>query len=187
MHGEALLERSQAAGEASRRDTFLQLMEQYEPALRRLAGAYLQRAADREDLFQEIAVALWQAIPNFRGESSERTWLYRIAHNVAISSTAKLHRRGRTEQTMPEQFEHASVARDAEQKVLRAEKIRLLNESIQRLSVIDREIVLLHLEGLSHAGIEEITGLSEIAIATRLTRIRGKLRGQIHTMEARDQ
>ena len=43
------------------------------PALRRLAGAYMEQPADREDLFQEIAVALWQAIPRFRGESSERT------------------------------------------------------------------------------------------------------------------
>ena len=187
MHGEAVLETSQAAGETSQHDTFLQLMEQYEPALRRLARAYLQQGADRDDLFQEIAVALWQAIPRFRGESSERTWLYRIAHNVAISSAAKLHRRGRTEQTMPERFDHASVARDAEQEVLRAEKLRLLNESIQNLPVIDRQIILLHLEGLRYAEVEEITGLSETAIATRLTRIREKLRGQIHSMEVGDQ
>ena len=187
MHGEAVLETSEAAGETSQHDTFLQLMEQYEPALRRLAGAYLQQGADRDDLFQEIAVALWQAIPRFRGESSERTWLYRIAHNVAISSAAKQHRRGRTEQTMPDRFDHASVARDAEQEVLRVEKLRLLNASIQHLPVVDRQIILLHLEGLRYAEIEEITGLSETAIATRLTRIREKLRGQIHSMEVGDQ
>lgn len=183
MHAEALLETSKATGERIRRDSFLELIEQYEPALRRLAGAYLVQAADRDDLFQEIAVALWRAIPGFRGESSQRTWLYRIAHNVAISSAAKLRRRGRTEETMPERFEHASVARNAEQEVLRAEKLRLLNDSIRDLPVTDRQIILLHLEGLSYAEIEEISGLSETAIATRLTRIREKLRKKIHGME----
>lgn len=183
MHAEALLETSKATGERIRRDSFLELIEQYEPALRRLAGAYLVQAADRDDLFQEIAVALWRAIPGFRGGSSQRTWVYRIAHNVAISSAAKLRRRGRTEETMPERFEHASGARNAEQEVLRAEKLRLLNDSIRDLPVTDRQIILLHLEGLSYAEIEEISGLSETAIATRLTRIREKLRKTIHGME----
>jgi DNA-directed RNA polymerase specialized sigma24 family protein len=40
----------------------------------------------RDDLVQEIALAIWKAIPRFRGDSSERTWVYRIAHNVAITS-----------------------------------------------------------------------------------------------------
>ncbi len=63
--------------------------------MRRLAAVYVNDGRDREDLVQEIAVALWQAIPKFRGEASERTWLYRIAHNTAITASAKLWRRGR--------------------------------------------------------------------------------------------
>jgi RNA polymerase sigma factor (sigma-70 family) len=57
--------------------------------LQRLAGAYVDAREDREDLVQEIAAALWRALPNYRAESSERTWLYRIAHNVAITATVK--------------------------------------------------------------------------------------------------
>ncbi|MBZ5522965.1 MAG: RNA polymerase subunit sigma-70, partial [Acidobacteriia bacterium] len=58
-----------------RRETFLRLIAEYQGALRRLAAVYVTDSRDREDLVQEIAVALWQAIPGFRGESSERTWL----------------------------------------------------------------------------------------------------------------
>ena len=59
--------------EAARRDVFVRLLEQYEPALRRLASGYAAQEADREDLFQEIAVGVWKAIPKFRGDASERT------------------------------------------------------------------------------------------------------------------
>ncbi len=168
---------------ADRRETFLRLIGQYEPALRRLAGAYMERPTDREDLFQDIAVALWQSIARFRGESSERTWLYRIAHNVAISSSAKIRRVGRKEESMPIPFDRFSSSPGAEHALLKEERRLLLLDSIRDLPMIDRQIILLHLEGLSYAEIEEVTGLSVSAIATRLTRIREKLKESIRSKE----
>ncbi|MSV36373.1 MAG: hypothetical protein EXQ47_12375 [Bryobacterales bacterium] len=44
--------------------------------------------AEGDDLLQEITLALWAALPRFRGESSERTWVYRVAHNTGISYIA---------------------------------------------------------------------------------------------------
>src|SRR5947207_202946 len=72
-------------GNADRRRTFEVLLRTYLPALRRLARAYAREAAEQEDLLQEIAMGLWTALPHFRGDASERTWLYRVAHNTAIS------------------------------------------------------------------------------------------------------
>lgn len=184
MVGEAVLEAREETQEASYGDAFLRLIGQYEPALRRLSGAYAEQQSDREDLFQEIAVAVWRALPQFRGEASERTWLYRIAHNVAISSTARLRRRSRTEEGMPELFDPPSPARNAEQEVLKAERLRMLQRAIRDLEVTDRQIILLHLEGLSYNEIESVTGHSASAIATRLTRIREKLKERIHGKEA---
>lgn len=80
---------------------------------------------------------------------------------------------------MPENFEFASVHAGAEDSLLQAEKARLLNASIRELGIVDRQIVLLHLEGLSYAEIEEVAGLSQTAIATRLTRAREKLKQKI--------
>src|SRR5271170_5136471 len=54
------------------------------PALLRLAASYTNTASDRDDLVQDIAIALWKALPKFRGECSERTFLFRVAHNRAI-------------------------------------------------------------------------------------------------------
>lgn len=65
MIAEAVAETSLVSQESDRSDVFLRLVQQFEPALRRLAAAYFHREADRADLFQEIALALWQAIPRF--------------------------------------------------------------------------------------------------------------------------
>ena len=54
-------------------------------ALTRLAASYVNATADRDDLVQDIVVAIWRALPRFRGECSERTFIFRIAHNRAIA------------------------------------------------------------------------------------------------------
>lgn len=181
MLSQAIAQESQEhVQEAARRDVFVRLLEQYEPALRRLASGYAAHEADREDLFQEIAVGVWKAIPKFRGDASERTWLYRIAHNIAISSSALLRKRGRKEEPMPEGMDYRSSI-DGEQEILRSEKRALLVRAIRSLPAIDRQIVLLHLEGLNYAQIEEISGISQSAIGSRLSRLRDGLREQMQT------
>jgi RNA polymerase sigma factor (sigma-70 family) len=171
----------QAAVDA--RAAFLRLFEQYGPALERLAGAYVARAEDREDLVQEIAAALWRALPAYRGEASERTWLYRIAHNTAITASIKQRKR-ESREIAAEPVDCPSSGASAEQELLTSEKRRLLVEAIRGLPPPDRQITILHLEGLSGAEIEEVTGLSESAVAARLTRIREKLRKMIRAKEA---
>ena len=169
-----------------RKAAFLRLFTQYAPALARLAGAYTITREDREDLVQEIAAALWQALPAYRGDASERTWLYRIAHNVAITATVKLRKRERREIAAEEPLDLPSASASAEQKVLVDEKRRMLLEAIRDLPAADRQITVLHLEGLSGAEIADVADLAEGAVATRLTRIREKLRKAIRAQEAGD-
>ncbi len=77
---------------ADRESGFLRILETYGGLLRRLCKAYLRDTTEQDDLFQEIAFAIWTALPTFRRDSSERTWAYRIAHNVAFSYSAKRRR-----------------------------------------------------------------------------------------------
>jgi len=65
---------------------------------------------------------------------------------------------------------------DAEQQAVRNEQRRRLAELIRTLPAVDRQMILLHLEGLSYAEIEQITGLSQSAVATRLSRVRERLK-----------
>ena len=61
------------------------ILQEHGPALRRVAATYEADPARREDLFQEICLALWQALPRFREEASERTFAFRIAHNRGLT------------------------------------------------------------------------------------------------------
>src|SRR2546422_6689202 len=62
-------------------------------ALERVAWGYVDNASDRDDLMQEVLTALWRALPRFRGESSERTFVLRVAHNRGISFAIRHRRR----------------------------------------------------------------------------------------------
>lgn len=163
----------------ARRETFLRLISEYRGALRRLAAVYVTESHDREDLVQEIAVALWQAIPRFRGESSERTWLYRVAHNTAITAAAKLRRRGRSESSLDDLPDPPAASAHGDEHLIRSQQRARMMLAIRELEPVDRQIVTLHLEELSYREIQEITGISEGAIATRLSRIRDRLAEQI--------
>jgi len=174
-----------AQTDTERRATFLRLTSEYQAAIRRLAAAYARDRSDQEDIVQEIAIALWRAIPQFRGESSERTWLYRIAHNTALTAVAKLRRRGKTETPLDDAPESAvAVSGRSDERLIEKQKHELLMNAVRELSAPDRQMVALHLEDLNHRQIQEITGVSEGAIATRLSRIRDRLTAKIKEMEA---
>jgi RNA polymerase sigma-70 factor (ECF subfamily) len=162
-------------GSPDRQAAFRALMEQYEPALWRLINSYEADPSGREDLFQEIALGLWEAIPRFRHESSERTWLYRIAHNIAISAMVSRRRRSQREVPWTNSTEGPTAGDPPDRAILLDQKRRLMLAAIHGLPGADRQIIVLHLEGLSYEEIEDVSGLSQSAIATRLSRIRDRL------------
>ena len=148
------------------RARFSELMEAYAAPIRRLCAAYAAGAADREDLFQDIFLAVWRALPGFRGDASARTWLYRIAHNVALTWQARDRRRQVRETPLDEEApgsSHMDLRRLA------------LRQALAGMNPADRTLTLLWLEGLSAAEIEDVTGVKAATVAVRLSRIRKQL------------
>jgi RNA polymerase sigma factor (sigma-70 family) len=133
-------------GQTSGRPAFEDLLGRYLPAIVRLVACYTRDAAEREDLVQEIVMALWTALPRFRGDASERTWLYRVAHNTAISHTTRQHRRATREQA-GELPETAAPAPTQESTAIEAERRARLRAAVGALPLLDRQVVILHLEG----------------------------------------
>jgi len=164
---------------------FLGIIEQYQAALRRLVNSYEPDPGRREDLFQEIALGVWQALPRFRGDSSERTWLYRIAHNIAISTLESQRRRDTRELPMPDSAERMGRWNDPDRVLVIEEQRQAVLAAIQELAPVDKQLIVLHLEGLGYQEIEEVSGLSESAIASRLSRIRDRLTEVIRKREVR--
>lgn len=153
--------------QSSREATFLRIVEIYGAPIRRLCAAYSRDMSRRQDLFQEIAIAIWTALPNFRRESSERTWVYRIAHNIALSHISRHSRLQRSEQPFDTLRRDPVVEEDYRHKAL--------VEAVQQLKPSERNVILLYLEGLSGREIADITGLTVDNIGVRLNRIRQKL------------
>lgn len=146
---------------------FSDLMEAYAGPIRRLCVAYASSAADREDLCQDIFLAVWRALPAFRGDSSTRTWLYRIAHNVAWTWQTRDRRRQSRETSLDDDVE---VSADVDLRRL------ALNRAIAGMNPADRILTLLWLEGLTAAEIEDVTGVKSATVAVRLSRIRKQLK-----------
>ena len=126
-------------------------------------------------------MALWKALPQFRGASSERTYVYRVAHNTALRFVTSRQRRAAREHDAPaaEPVAAANPERDA----IRNQHRQRLGQAVQELPVIDRQVMLLHLEGLSTAEIVDVTGYTEGAVAMRLTRARRKLAERLQITE----
>jgi RNA polymerase sigma factor (sigma-70 family) len=153
-------------GDSDDKARFGELMEAYAAPVRRLCAAYAVSGADREDLFQDIFLAVWRALPAFRGEASVRTWLYRIAHNVALTWRTRDRRRHSRETPL----DH-DVAVGGQMDLRRL----ALKQAIAGMDPADRTLTLLWLEGLSAAEIEDVTGIKSATVAVRLGRIRKQL------------
>lgn len=121
------------------------------------------------DLFQEILINIWKGFENFRGDSSMRTWIWRISFNTCVSYEKRKSRRG---STIPLSLS-INLFDDSNEDT---RQIKMLQKRIRQLGPFDRAIVLLWLDDLSYAEIGEIVGISEKNVSVRLVRIREQLK-----------
>jgi RNA polymerase sigma factor (sigma-70 family) len=152
---------------------FTSLLTVHEASLARLTATYVRSAGDREDLFQDIAFALWRALATFRGECSERTFLFRIAHNRGI---ACITRRRLPIDDSDGEPEIEDRRPNPEQALSTRQQGQQLLDAVRRLPVGHRQVVSLTLEGLSYAEIADVLGITETNVGARLTRARQILR-----------
>jgi len=151
---------------------FHQLLSANGGALSRLAASYTNNPSDRDDLFQDIALAIWKALPGFRGESSERTFIFRIAHNRAITYSS--HRRPSA--TPADEVELPDPRPNPEKGFAREQQESRLFDAIHRLPIEYRQVITLTLEDMSYAEIAAVLGIGESNVGVRLNRARQLLR-----------
>jgi RNA polymerase sigma-70 factor (ECF subfamily) len=149
-------------------------------AIERLAGGYERDPDARRDLMQEIHVALWRSLARFDGRCSLRTWVYRVAHNTAISRVVRPRASAPTLVAIDESLDAAADAVDREAGVDRRRALDRLYALVRRLRPLDRQVMLLYLEEEDAASIAEITGLSVANVSTKIHRIKQILVRQFH-------
>jgi RNA polymerase sigma-70 factor (ECF subfamily) len=167
------LDDAMAGVAAEDRETqYVRLLRDYDAPVRRLAASYERLPARRQDLLQDIWLALWQALGSFRGGCSERTFVFRIAHNRGINHV----RRWRLRNTEPlDEIAVEDGAPDPEREASQRQQRERLQAAVARLPLGLRQATVLMLEGLDHGDIADVLGISENNVAVRLTRARAAL------------
>jgi RNA polymerase sigma factor (sigma-70 family) len=160
--------------EAKGQDEFVALVEEHKKILFKIAAAYCRDAVDREDLIQEIVVQLWRSFDRYDDRLRFSTWMYRIALNVAISSYRReMHR---TKRTIPAAESLLESIPAAPGDAGRDDQIRELQDFIAQLDDLNRALMILYLEDRPHEEIASILGISATNVATKIGRVKQKLR-----------
>jgi RNA polymerase sigma factor (sigma-70 family) len=165
-------QRSQSSVQDAR---YSEAARRFAPAIERLARGYEADPEQRRDLVQEIHVALWRSFAYFEGQCSERSWVYRIAHNVSVSHLIARRRRKAERLAGLDEVDGIASPDDPEAETDQKRIANQLLATIHRLKPTDRQVMLLYLEDLSAAEIGEVTGLSAGAVAVRIHRIKALL------------
>lgn len=160
----------------SSRPAFAVLLDEHAGLISRIAASYEADASLRDDLLQEIALALWRALPSWRGEASVRTFVARVAHNRGASHVIGERRHPRGPEATDELPDIA--ARPDQHAHLNQEHLRL-QAAVRSLPVSLRQAVTLALEGFSHAEIADALGIQVNAVGVRLNRARTTLKKRL--------
>lgn len=151
---------------------FQELIEQHRGILYKVARAYCPLEEERQDLIQEMMIQIWQALPRYNAQYKSSTWIYRIALNVAISHYRKTTTQQRRQQALDANALQGPEADSNEKE----QQFRLLEQFISELKELDRALMVLYLEDRNHAEIAEILGISISNVATKVGRIKDKLK-----------
>ena len=147
----------------------------YGAPLDRLARAYEADPEARLDLLQDIHLQLWRSFAHFDQRCSVRTWVYRVAHNVATEHVIR-QRRISSRLVSVESLDALPGSEQGELAASQNEALERLSMLIQRLKPLDRQIIVSYLEGMDASSIGEITGLSPANIAMKIHRTKNVLR-----------
>jgi RNA polymerase sigma-70 factor (ECF subfamily) len=172
-----------AMADRERQRRFEGLLREHQRIVFKVAGAYARSQPDRDDLAQEIAAQLWRSFGRFDERRAKfSTWMDRVALNVAISHARAAERSGAKHFESLDEAHLATIAGAGgrqDESMEWDERIAALHAFIARLDPLNRALVLLYLEDRSYAEIAEVLGISETNVATKINRIKHRMRGQM--------
>jgi len=157
---------------------FTQWMTEHEKLLRHIITGFEAKVAIQDELFQEIALNIWRALPKFRRDSAVKTFVARIAHNVLATHVAKAVKTVKADQDLTE------ISGEAEkdcshptpyQSLNQSQRQQKLISSIRLLTLEQQQVITLALEGMSYLEISEVLAITTNLVGVRLQRAKTAL------------
>ena len=172
------------AAETARDERYLEAAALYGAPLERMARAYEADPSRRQDLLQDVHVAIWHSLLAFDGRCSLRTWVYRVAHYTATKHMLANRRVRLHEMHTLDDIPDIEDDRDSPAADLEADSLRRLLTLIEGLKPLDRQVILMYLEDFSAEAIGDVVGLSASNIATKIHRVKKLLASMFHERSA---
>ena len=148
---------------------FERVMAEHGSMLVRFAASFERDQHARRDLVQDIMLAVWQALPAFRGEASIKTYVIGVAHRRCASHVMRA----------VAQPAHEALDEEWEDGRPGPEALAGLSQQQQRLLAALRQLVLLALEGMPYEEIAQLLGISVNNVGVRLNRAKAALKERL--------
>ncbi|SEK39558.1 RNA polymerase sigma-70 factor, ECF subfamily [Chitinophaga rupis] len=165
----------------SDKEKFMELMEQNKGIIFTICNSYCKNRNDIDDLSQDIVYNLWKSFNSYNTDLKFSTWMYRVALNVAISFYRKRKRLG-----SKVIYNERLIQFETDNSYEEAENLTLLFNFISTFKDMDKSIIFLYLENKTYKEIASIVGISETNVATRIGRIKERLKSDFQTAQNKD-
>lgn len=150
------------------KEEYTQMVMEYKDVIFKVCYIYAEKEYI-DDYYQEVLIQLWRSFPHFRGDAKLSSWIYKISLNTCISFVRKKKRKPIS---VPLNLEVNIYDENFEKK----QQLKELYNLINKLNKLEKSVILLWLEERSYDEIAFITGLSRANVATKLHRIKEKLK-----------
>ena len=157
----------------NKEENFNLIIAENKERIQRICRYYNSNVEDQKDMYQEVLIHIWKSLDRFRGDASMSTWIYRIAINTSLTYVGKAYKEMKL--MVHAEMEHlgAVVAEEVMEGVQREEKnLENLQQELNLLSVIDKSIISLQLEGLTIQEIAAIIGITPANVKVKIHRIK---------------
>lgn len=164
----------------SKEEKFNAIVSENSERIRNICRYYNSNAEDQKDMYQEVLVNIWKSLDSFRGDSALSTWVYRVAVNTSLTFTGKTFRHMKL--IVNSDTANLNSILDDEnlnKKLAQEQLLERMQLELNQLSVIDKALISLMLEGLSMKEIAEIIGITEPNVKVKIHRVKSQLKEKL--------
>lgn len=158
-------------------ENFIRVLEAHKGIVYKIVNTYCKKWDKRKDLEQEILIQLWVSFDDYDSKYKYSTWIYRIALNVAISFYRKDKTWSKKIAALDERL-FLNIPDNSENRIVEEENLQKLQVLINDLNDVDKAIMLMYLDEMSHQDIGTVLGISTSNVGTKISRTVKKIRTQ---------